>query len=331
VHLGVDAGNSKSAALVCRSDGQVIGAGRSSGGDIYGIARPADAVTSVLTCARQAMTSAGVQPAMITTAAFRLAGVDWPEDHAFWRASLATALPELRQVSILNDGFAAIRCGAPSGVAVAIVAGTGSAVAGRGPDGREWSLSWWVQEAVGGFGIGDEALRAVCRAALGLGAQTTLTAAVLNEYQHQDVEAMLHSFTRREHRRPWQDKGRLARAVLAAASAGDPVAAGIVQQQARHFAEYARVAAVKAGFDPARDTVPVVLAGSILTAEHSPVAETLTGLLAIEIPKSRPVLANLPPVAGAALDAIAAAGVIITENTLRAVGRSLPQQDFLQT
>ncbi len=54
-------------------------------------------------------------PAGIAGAAFRLAGVDWPEDCAFWDDALRRAVPPLRRRSILNDGYAAIRCGEPSG------------------------------------------------------------------------------------------------------------------------------------------------------------------------------------------------------------------------
>lgn len=61
-----------------------------------------------------------------------MAGVDWPEDAEFWPRTLRSAWPDLQQMSVLNDVFAPIRCGEPSGVAVAVTAGTGSAIAGGG-------------------------------------------------------------------------------------------------------------------------------------------------------------------------------------------------------
>jgi N-acetylglucosamine kinase-like BadF-type ATPase len=331
MHLGVDAGNSKTAALVCRGDGRVAGAGRSGCGDIYGVSRVSDAVTAVLDAVRQAMAAAVVRPEVIETAAFRIAGVDWPEDQAFWKHALARQLPELGHVSVLNDGFAPIRCGAPSGVAVAIVVGTGHAIAGRGRGGAEWALSWWANDRLGAAGLGYEALRAACREDLCLGPPTVLTRALLTTYQQDTVEGVLHAFTRREGRRPWQDNGHVAREVLAAADAGDQVARDIIDRHANRLAEYARITASRAGFIPARDAVPVILAGSVLTAENSPMTTSLSRELAGQMPRCRPSVPTMPPVAGAALDAIAEAGTPITDETLAALKDSLPAEEFLRT
>lgn len=331
MHLGVDAGNSKTAALVCRSDGRVAGAGRSNCGDIYGVARAADAIVAVLEAVRQAMAASGIRSDMITTAAFRLAGVDWPEDLALWNHTLAREMPELGCVSVLNDGFAPIRCGEPSGIAVAIVVGTGLAIAGRGPSGAEWALSWWANDRLGAAGLGHEALRAACLQDLGLGPPTVLTRALLATYQQDTIEGVLHAFTRREGPRPWQDKGRMAREVLAAARAGDSVASDIVDGHAIRLAEYAHVTATKAGFNPARDMVPVILAGSVLTASHSPMATALSRELARRMPLCRTVVSDMPPVAGAALDAIAEAGRSLSDDTLAALKDSLPAEELLRT
>jgi N-acetylglucosamine kinase-like BadF-type ATPase len=331
MHLAVDAGNSKTAALVCHSDGRVAGTGRSGCGDIYGVARAADAVAAVLDAVSQAMAASGARPGMLKTSAFRLAGVDWPEDLAFWQHALARELPQLDHVSVRNDGFAPIRCCELSGIAVAIVVGTGHAIAGRGPGGTEWALSFWANDRLGAGGLGDEALRAACRHDLGLGEPTTLTSALLGAYGQHTIEGVLHLFTRRDGRHPWQDKGRVARHVLSAAQAGDPVARDIIDRHASQLAEYARAAAAKAGFSPARDTVPVILAGSVLTAGQSPLRDALVRELARQMPLSRPAVSALPPVAGAALDAIAEAGIPLTDETAAALRDSLPAGERLQT
>jgi len=331
MHLGIDAGNSKTAALVCRSDGRIAGAGRSGCGDIYGAARTPDAINAVLEAVRQAVTESSVRLDMITTSAFRLAGVDWPEDLALWKQVLARELPELTHVSILNDGFAPIRCGEPSGIAVAIVVGTGYAMAGRGPTGAEWALSWWGNDLLGAAGLGHDALRAACRQDLGLGPPTTLTRALLTIYQQDTIEDVLHMFTCREGRRRWQDKGNVAREVLAAARNGDPVASGIIDRHANRLAEYARLTAAKAGFDPTGDMVPVILAGSVLTADHSPMVTALSRELVQYMPLCRTLISDMPPVAGATLDAIAEAGRPITRNTLTALNDSLPTEELLRT
>lgn len=325
MHLGVDAGNSKTLALVCRSDGRVVGTGRGGCGDIYGVPDSSDATAAVLAAIGQAMAEGGIQPAGIKTAAFRLAGVDWPDDLGFWKQTLERELPELDHASILNDGFAPIRCGEPSGTAVAVVVGTGHAIAGRGPTGAEWALSWWALDRLGAAGLGHEALRAACRQTLGLGPATLLTRALLETYKQDTIEAVLCSFTRRVGSRPWQDHGKAARQVLAAARAGDRIAREIIDRHAHQLTKYARLVAGKAGFDPETETVPIVLAGSVVMADDSPMTTALNRELVQQIPRCRPIVSAMPPVAGAVLDAIAEAGMALTEDILAALKDTLPE------
>ena len=59
-YLGVDAGNSKTVALLADADGRVLGRGRAGVGDIYGVPAAEDAVDAVLDAAGQALAAAGV-------------------------------------------------------------------------------------------------------------------------------------------------------------------------------------------------------------------------------------------------------------------------------
>jgi N-acetylglucosamine kinase-like BadF-type ATPase len=335
-YLGVDAGNSKTVALLCTVDGEVRGSGRSGNGDIYGARTERAAVEAVCGAVNEALTTANARPDGIGGAAFRLAGVDWPEDHAFWVDALAVELPEVAALqaydrcSIANDGFAAIRCGEPSGTGVAVVAGTGSAVAGRGPGGAEWSMSFWIQDAHGASGLVAGGLRAVYRAELGIGPKTTLTKRMLAYFSYADVEEMLHQFTRRGggSSRPWHTA---AREMAAAAADGDEVALRILREHGEHMADYARVTAARVGFAVERDEVPVVLAGSVLSAEGSPVRAAVLAALPERFAGARPRLATLPPVAGAALDALAEAGVEVTPEVITRLRASMPPPEFVQT
>ena len=78
-----------------------------------------------------------------------------PTTAAYWEqvARYGSGRP-CRTRSILNDGYAAIRCGEPSGVGVAVAAGTAAAIAARGADGAavghelvgpalRWARSGW--------------------------------------------------------------------------------------------------------------------------------------------------------------------------------------------
>ncbi len=331
LYLGVDAGNSKTAALVCDAAGTVAGTGLSGCGDIYGAPTPAAAVAEVLAAVDAALARAGADRAGVAGAALRLAGVDWPEDRAYWEAALAERWPSLKPPSILNDGYAAIRCGSLSGAGVSVTAGTAAAVAARGPDGALWDMGWWGQHPLGAIGLANEALKAVFLAELGLAPETALTAALLAHFGRDTVAELNHWLTRRDAPATHLDRTGCAPVVTGTAAAGDPVAAEIVRVQGRHLAAYAQVAARRTGLAAAGGPVPVVLSGSVLMAEGSPVAEALLAELPARLPGAAPHRTRLPPVAGAALDALAENGVAVTEAVVARLAASLPAGDAVDT
>ena len=309
LYLGVDAGNSKTAALVCRATGEVVGAGRAGCGDIYGAASPQAAVDAVLTAVGEALAEAGAGPDRLAGAALRLAGVDWPEDHAFWSAALAEHWPSALPRSILNDGYAPIRCGEPSGRGVALVGGTAAAVAARGEDGRLWDLGMWSQHTMGAMGLAHEAVRAVTLAELGEAPATRLTQDLPAFHGLDSVRDLIHWLTRRVGSPGFSERVLCAPVVTAAATAGDAVARAIVQEQGRRFALYAGVAARQVGLLETGRPVGVVLSGSVLQAPGSPVVTALLEELGGHVPNAVVHRAELPPVAGALLDALAEGGV----------------------
>lgn len=331
LYLGVDAGNSKTAALVSTASGEVVGAGRSGCGDIYGAPTAQAAVDEVMSAVAGALAQAGAGPAALVGAAFRLAGIDWPEDAAYWAESLDVRQPSLVRRSILNDGYAAIRCGAPSGVGIALAGGTAAAIAARGTRGELWDMGWWGQHAMGAIGLANEALRAVFLAELDLAPPTALTQALLDFYGKPSAAELNHWLTRREGGAEHRDRTRCARVVTATAQAGDPVAMGIVREQGRRLATYAGVAARRTGLAAAGAPVDIVLSGSVLMAPASPVAAALLEELPAHVPHAVAHRGSLPPVAGALLDGLAENGVTVTETVRDRVAATMPSRDFLAT
>jgi N-acetylglucosamine kinase-like BadF-type ATPase len=330
-YLGVDAGNSKTVALVCRASGEVIGAGRSGCGDIYGAPTEADAVHEVFVAVDAALEQCGLGRDDVDAGAFRLAGVDWPEDHRFWEQVLDERMPALRSRSIANDGYAAIRCGAPSGIGVAVNAGTAAAIAARGADGVMWDMSWWGQHAMGAQGLVNEAFRAVFLAELGIAPPTALTERLLEFYGKRDLAELNEWLTRRHDRASYQQRTSAARTVVATAGDGDPVAQDIIDEQGRRFALYAEIAARKVGLRDRCEPVSVVLSGSILMAPQSPIADAMCRHLKTLFPGAVAHAATLPPAAGAALDAIAEAGCSVDAHTLTRLAETAPPPEFLAT
>ena len=86
--LGVDGGNTKTVALVARTDGTVVGAGRGGCSDIYGAPSFEAAITEIDTAVQAALPE-GSSVEDVTSAVFSLAGADWDEDKADLEGALA--------------------------------------------------------------------------------------------------------------------------------------------------------------------------------------------------------------------------------------------------
>lgn len=329
LYLGVDAGNTKTLALVCDGQGVVVGSGAAGLGDIYGAEDPEDAVGAVESAVAQGLHAAGATLSDVRSAAFRLAGIDWPQDEAYWHDALERRFAPIARASVKNDGFALLRCGDLSGVGVAVAVGTGSAFAGHGFDGREFALCWWGQHYLGGAGLGDDALRAVFLAELSLGAPTALTAALLRVYEVTAVDDLLNKFTRRENPLGHRDRSLAAPAVLQVAEDGDAVAGQILDRHAHLLADYAVLVAQRVGLvDGAVDDVSrgssdarssrssppvhIVLGGSVLTSNHAGLRNRLIVELTRQLPRAHAALGLGTPVVGALLDALAEGGIVLT-------------------
>src|SRR5947209_4490707 len=93
--LAVDAGNTKTIALVAALDGTILGAGRAGCGDIYnarrdGLDSAAAAIANIEDAVVQALQTANVQASNLVTGVFSLAGADWPEDFALLHSAMET-------------------------------------------------------------------------------------------------------------------------------------------------------------------------------------------------------------------------------------------------
>ncbi|KQR50744.1 hypothetical protein ASF88_16035 [Leifsonia sp. Leaf336] len=328
--LAVDAGNSKTVALVVDGEGAVLGRGRGGRGDIYGAASIEVAEQAVFGATASALQEAGATAADVRSAAFRLAGVDYPEDAAFWDERIAGQLPGLGGWSVKNDGFASLRLIDGSGVGVSITVGTGPAVAARSADGREQCSGWYVFDDLGGQGLGNSAMKAACREWMGMGPATRLTEALCAHYGVADAGELRHVFTRRFGALPGSDLWQASRLVLALAGEGDAVARAIVDHQATAFVGYAEWCARRVGADFAAGELPVLLNGSVATSEHPAMRDAILAELGRVAPGTRVTVANASPLHGVVLDALAEGGVEVTPELMARIRHEHPEE-FLAT
>ena len=242
--LGIDAGNTKTIALIADAGGTVLGAGRAGSCNIY--VSEKDSLSAIQQAAQQAMISAGLNNLQLQAVVLSAAGADWTEDFTLLDAALS-GWGWAERFQTVNDAVGALRAGSLAGLGVAVVCGTSAGTAARNADGRVWHSSYW-QEPEGAEDLARQALRAVYRAELGIDAPTSLTKRVLAEFGCPDTAALLHLLTARN-QPPQPHLGHLARLLLDEAAAGDPASLRIAAQHGAALGDYALAAARQVGLD----------------------------------------------------------------------------------
>ena len=319
--LGVDAGNTKTIALVARHDGTVAGLGTAGCGDIHNAPTPDVGLDEIVRACLAALAAAGVSGRELAASAFSLAGADWPEDFELLREELAARLGLVTPPQVVNDAIGAIRCGTTDGVGVAAVCGTHGTAGARNAAGAVYHFGFWP-DGTGAWALGSEALEAVMRADLGIGEATSLTGRALAWWNADSPVELLHAFTRLgEPRIPVSDRALFAAAVLDEADAGDPVASDIVGFAGRRLGDYARVCAERT--EQTGSEFPLVLCGGVLRHPSALLRASIVG----SVPGAVPVYPSVEPVVGAILLAADGIGVQPSLDALAEAVLSLPPLD----
>ncbi|MDV6375457.1 N-acetylglucosamine kinase [Deinococcus arenicola] len=320
--LGIDAGNTKTIALIADAAGQVLGWGRSGSSNIY--VRPARALAALKTAVERARNSAGLTNAPLSALTLSAAGADWPEDFEELNARLQVWNWAARS-AVVNDAVGALRAGSLHGTGVTVVCGTSAGIAAR-TAGEVWHSSYW-QEPEGADELATKALRAVYRADLGIDPPTALTAPVLAHFGCPDVEALLHSFTRRG-RSPSSRLGKLARVLLDGAEGGDAVSLDIVQKHGASLGDYALAAARKVGLD---GEYLLTTSGGVMRHKSPILREALLSRVREHHPHVRWQASHHEPVFGALLLALETAGVTVDEAVFRRLEQTCPDEALFST
>ncbi|MFJ7259588.1 N-acetylglucosamine kinase [Streptomyces globosus] len=310
--LAVDAGNSKTDAALVAADGSVLGRGR-SGGFQPQLAGTEAAVDELERAVAGAAAEAGLRggPPYADRVAACLANADFPvEEERFARAIAARGWAAGDRVLVRNDTFAVLRAGladtdAPAGVAV--VCGAGINCAGMLPDGRTArfpAIGRISGDWGGGVHLAQEALWWAARAEDGRGEPTGLARALPRRFALDSVAALVEALHLGE--LPRRRIHELVPVLFETAEAGDPVAAALVDRQADEVVAMAAVALARLDLLGAR--APVLLGGGVLTAGHRRLDARIAAGLAERAPQASVRVVEAPPVLGAALLGLDAAG-----------------------
>lgn len=318
--LGIDAGNTKTVALLVEAGGRVRAWGRGGRSNIYVSKRAA--LAAIDRAGELALTE--LRGGRLTAVTLSATGADWPEDFTLLEAHLERRFPGARR-SVINDAVGALHAGSPTGPAVAVVCGTSAGTAARGAQGQTWHSSYW-QEPEGADELGERTLRAVYRADLGIDPPTALTGAVLAHFGQGTPAALLHAHTRRG-RRPGR-VGRLARVLLDVAATGDGAACQIVTEHGAALGDYALAAARQVGLD---GPFELITAGGVM--RHP--AGLLQRALLARVRQAQPEVtwrdSPFEPVVGAALHALDTGSAAPPDDLHAALRASLPHAKLFQT
>ncbi|MET9955627.1 BadF/BadG/BcrA/BcrD ATPase family protein [Streptomyces sp. NPDC006339] len=301
--LAIDAGNSKTDAVVLGRDGTVLGEARGGGFQppVVGVAAAVDGLAEIVDRAWAAAGGAGLPPAFAHVAAC-LANADLAVEEEGLKAALE-ARGWSRSVQVRNDTFAILRAGIDEPRGVAVVCGAGINCVGMTPDGRtarfpaigKISGDWG-----GGGGLADEALWFAARAEDGRGEPTALARALPEHFGLPTMHALIEAL--HLGRVPAVRKHELTPVLFRTGAAGDPVARALVDRQAEEVVAMASVALERLGLT--EEAAPVVLGGSVLAARHPLLDGRIRELLAVRAPKAVVRVVTAPPVLGAGLLAL---------------------------
>jgi N-acetylglucosamine kinase-like BadF-type ATPase len=304
--LAADVGNSKTDVALLRTDGSVVAAVRGSTASHERVGFDAAVRVLLDLVARAGAVVSGRRTAPTADlAVVCAAGIDFPREER----RLGRLLEQQRlasRVLVRNDTYAALRAGADGGWGVAVVCGAGINCVARAPDGRDVrfpALGEISGDWGGGQALGAAALWAAVRARDGRGPRTLLEHRVPAHFGLRrpiDVTLAIHRGRLAEER-----LGELAPDVFSAA-ATDAVARAIVDRLADEIVAMA-AAAIRRAHLVRRDP-PVVLAGGVFNTGDDAFHARIRDGLAAQAPGARIRRVEAPPVLGAALLALDAAG-----------------------
>jgi glucosamine kinase len=296
--MGVDGGATKTLAAVLDLQEQALhlGHGRSSNADSVGAHAATD---SLVRATDEAIGRAGIEREQLDAAVLAIAGTDTDAVAVHVRERCPGTWV------VVNDVVGAWATATAARPGVGVISGTGSNVLGVGPNGRAWRAGGWghvLGDEGSGYWLAVQSIKAALADREGSGPETALSAAVIDFFEVQSVEALATLV----YSKPLS-KGEIAAFAIETARvahAGDIVARGLY---ARAAGELARQIAAVVEQTSLADDFPVGLIGSAFKAGELFVAP-LAGAIREFATGAQVAVVEMAPVGGCVLLAALAAG-----------------------
>jgi N-acetylglucosamine kinase-like BadF-type ATPase len=318
-YLGADLGATKTHTLIVDETGRALSFGESGSGnhEDVGYDGMLEAMQQGL---EQALNAAGLARADITGAGFGVAGFDWPSEGPATTSvidKLGLSAPYL----YVNDTVPGLVAGSPAGWGVVVVSGTGSNCRGWDRDhkreGRVTGHGVMMGEGAGASELIHRTMQIVGYAWSRRGPGTALTDAFVRYAGAKDLEDLIRGYTTNE----YPIGAEAAPLVFHVAAEGDTVARELIHWAGVENGEMANAVIRQLGFEGLE--FDVVLAGSMFEGGPTlidPMRETIRGFA----PGARLVRLTVPPVLGAVILGMEAAGVKISPAARQTMVESIP-------
>lgn len=193
-YLGIDAGGSKTDAVIVDDQGQKVGEGHAGEANFHNVGIE-KAVTSVFIAVKEALGIASLGGSEIAASCLGIASYDTPRDKIVIGRAFDSERANLfgGNLTIVNDAVIGLYAGTtPPGVA--LISGTGCNCYCVGPEGEEAFAGNWsslLSDEGGSYKLALRILAAIMRAFDGRGAKTILRELVLSELAVSDEMAMM--------------------------------------------------------------------------------------------------------------------------------------------
>lgn len=310
-YLGVDAGGSKTYAMIANEQGQVIGVGRGGNGN-HQINRE-EAEESLQQAVSEALMASGLRKDQMEYSWFGLAGADREADFQILRPLISRL--GLPQTEISCDTWIALRSGTEKNHGIVLICGSGVNCAGKNPQGATYQcggFGYRFGDFGGGYDLSIEVFRSVLRSEEGREKKTILTNRLLQLLGYSSVLELREDHLDYSRELP----PRIAELLFQAAEEGDQVAMELLHKQGDELGLAA--AATIRQLLMEKESFDIVLAGSLLTkGDHSGIIRR-----AIE-QRVKPVAPNgilriltREPVVGSVVLAMESSGVCVSQEVM---------------
>jgi N-acetylglucosamine kinase-like BadF-type ATPase len=308
-YLGADLGATKTHTLLVDETGTALGFGESGPGNHETVGYDG-MFESMRIGMEQALHAAGLKKADITGAGFGVAGYDWSSEFDI-TAKTIERLGLSAPYKFVNDSVPGLVAGSEEGWGVVVVSGTGTNCRGwdreHKREGRVTGHGVTMGEGAGGTELMHRCMQLVGYAWSKRGPATKLTDALIEYVGAKDFDDLIRGYTTNE----YEIGAEAAPLVFQVAEAGDQVARDLIHWAGCELGEMANAVIRQLEFENL--TFDVVMTGSMFeggTMLIEPLRETIRQLA----PQANLVRLTAPPVLGAAMLGMEAAGTPVTSS-----------------